>query len=39
MLWVCFAAAVIGALYKIDGITGKEHFVELLKQPHSKVKA
>ena len=32
MLWGCFAAGGTGALHKIDGITRKEHYVDILKQ-------
>ena len=32
MLWGCFAAAGTGALYKIDGIMKKEHYLEILRQ-------
>jgi hypothetical protein len=32
MLWGCFAAGGTGALHKIDGITRKGKYVEILKQ-------
>ena len=32
MLWGCFAAGGLGALYKIDGIMWQEKFVDILKQ-------
>ena len=32
MLWGCFAAGGTGARHKIDGITRKENYVEILKQ-------
>ena len=31
MLWGCFAAGGTGALYKIDGITRQENYVDMLK--------
>ena len=32
MLWWCFAAGGTGALHKIDGIMGKDNYVDILKQ-------
>ena len=32
MLWGCFAAGGTGALHKIDGITRKGNYVDILKQ-------
>ena len=32
MLWGCFAAGGTGALHKIDGIMGRENYVDIVKQ-------
>ena len=34
MLWECFAAGGTGALHKIDGITRKDYYVAISKQPN-----